>query len=176
MQPFHCIKMVVAMNPCPCGYFGHPTRSCTCAKGAVQRYLARVSGPLLDRLDLHVEVPAVNYDELNSDTQGESSAEIKARVNAARQLQRQRYSGTNVRCNARHTPSTLKQFCVMDDRASMLLKTAFEKMGFSARAYDRVLKVSRTIADLDGCEVINSSHISEAIQYRNLDRKYWRNG
>lgn len=170
------VMLVAAMNPCPCGYFGHPTRSCTCAKGAVQRYLARVSGPLLDRLDLHVEVPAVNYDELNSDTQGESSADIKARVNAARQLQRQRYSGTNVRCNARLTPSTLKQFCVMDDRASMLLKTAFEKMGFSARAYDRVLKVSRTIADLDGCEVINSSHIAEAIQYRNLDRKYWRNG
>ncbi len=170
------VMLVAAMNPCPCGYFGHPTRSCTCAKGAVQRYLARVSGPLLDRLDLHVEVPAVNYDELNSDTQGESSAEIKARVNAARQLQRQRYSGTNVRCNARLTPSTLKQFCVMDDRASMLLKTAFEKMGFTARAYDRVLKVSRTIADLDGCEVINSSHIAEAIQYRNLDRKYWRNG
>ena len=163
------------MNPCPCGYFGHSTRNCTCAKGAVQRYLSRVSGPLLDRLDLHVEVPAVNYDELNSNTVSESSAEIKARVNAARQLQTERYKGTSVRCNARLTPSTLKQFCIMDDRASMMLKTAFEKMGFSARAYDRVLKVSRTIADLDGSEVISVRHIAEAVQYRNLDRKYWQN-
>ena len=140
----------------------------------MHRYLSRVSGPLLDRLDLHVEVPAVNYDELSSSAVSESSADIKARVNAARRIQRERYDGTSVRCNARLTPSTLKKFCVMDDRASMMLKAAFEKMGFSARAYDRVLKVSRTIADLDGCEVINSRHIAEAIQYRNLDRKYWQ--
>lgn len=169
------VMLVAAMNPCPCGYFGHPTRSCTCAKGAVHRYLSRVSGPLLDRLDLHVEVPAVNFDELNSDTKSESSAEIKQRVNKAREIQRQRYAGTNVRCNARLTPATLKEFCVMDDMASRMLKTAFEKMGFSARAYDRVLKVSRTIADLDGSEIINARHIAEAVQYRNLDRKYWQN-
>ena len=130
------VMLVAAMNPCPCGYFGHPTRSCTCAKGAVQRYLSRVSGPLLDRLDLHVEVPAVNYDELNSKQQGESSAQIKKRVNAAREIQRKRYEGSEIRCNARLTPAALKEFCVMDDRASSMLKTAFEKMGFSARAND----------------------------------------
>lgn len=169
------VMLVAAMNPCPCGYFGHPTRKCTCERGAVHRYLAKVSGPLLDRLDLHVEVPAVNYDELSSSAEGESSAVIKERVNAARQLQRQRYSGTEIRCNARLTPALLKKYCVMDDAASRMLKIAFEKMGFSARAYDRVLKVSRTIADLDGSEIILSRHIAEAIQYRNLDRKYWQN-
>lgn len=167
------VMLVAAMNPCPCGYFGHPSRSCTCSKNAVHRYLSRVSGPLLDRLDLHVEVPAVNYDELSSDSAGESSAEIKRRVNKARQVQRERYSGRAIRCNARLTPSALKEFCILDEAASALLKRAFESMGFSARAYDRVLKVSRTIADLDNSEVIKPSHIAEAIQYRNLDRKYW---
>lgn len=169
------VMLVAAMNPCPCGYFGHPTRSCTCVKGAVQRYLSRVSGPLLDRLDLHVEVPAVNFDELNSNAASESSADIKKRVNKARDIQRRRYAETGIRCNARLTPATLKEFCVMDDAAAKMLKTAFEKMGFSARAYDRVLKVSRTIADLEGSEIIHSRHIAEAIQYRNLDRKYWSN-
>ena len=163
------------MNPCPCGYFGHPTRVCTCTKGAVQRYLSRVSGPLLDRLDLHVEVPAVNYDELSSRTDEESSEQIKKRVNAARAIQQKRYEGTKIRCNARLTPSALKEYCVLDSAASKMLKTAFEKMGFSARAYDRVLKVARTAADLDSSEIILSKHIAESIQYRNLDRKYWQN-
>lgn len=167
------VMLVAAMNPCPCGYFGHQSRSCTCSKNAVRRYLSRVSGPLLDRLDLHIEVPAVNYDELSSDSPSESSAQIKLRVDKARQVQRQRYEGRAIRCNARLTPAALKEFCVLDDRASALLKRAFETLGFSARAYDRVLKVSRTIADLDNSEVIKTSHIAEAIQYRNLDRKYW---
>lgn len=169
------VMLVAAMNPCPCGYFGHPTRTCTCQNGAVQRYLSRVSGPLLDRLDLHVEVPAVDYDELNSKTEGESSEKIKERVNRARNIQRERYENSGIRCNARLTPAQLKEFCIMDDGASRILKSAFEKMGFSARAYDRVLKVSRTIADLDQSEIITSRHIAEAIQYRNLDRKYWQN-
>ncbi len=169
------VMLVAAMNPCPCGYFGHPTRVCTCTKGAVQRYLSRVSGPLLDRLDLHVEVPAVNYDELSSRTDEESSEQIKKRVNAARAIQQKRYEGTKIRCNARLTPSALKEYCVLDSAASKMLKTAFEKMGFSARAYDRVLKVARTAADLDSSEIILSKHIAESIQYRNLDRKYWQN-
>lgn len=170
------VMLVAAMNPCPCGYFGHPSRSCTCSKNAVHRYLSRVSGPLLDRLDLHVEVPAVNYDELSSSSVGESSAQIKLRVNRARQVQRERYRGRAIRCNARLTPAAQKEFCILDDKASILLKRAFETMGFSARAYDRVLKVSRTIADLDNSEVIKQNHIAEAIQYRNLDRKYWSGG
>lgn len=169
------IMLVAAMNPCPCGYFGHPTRHCTCSPGAVQRYLSKVSGPLFDRIDLHVEVPAVNYEELSSANSCESSSQIKERVNAAREIQRLRYNGTGIRCNARLTPAALKKYCVIDEKASRILKAAFEKMGLSARAYDRILKVSRTIADLAGSEVINSSHIAEAIQYRNLDRKYWHN-
>ncbi len=167
------IMLVAAMNPCPCGYFGHPTHPCTCSFTKVSRYLARVSGPLLDRMDLHVEVPPVSFDHLDSQEEGEPSCQIKARVDAARSLQRERYQGTGISCNARITPAVLHSVCDMTESARKLLKNAFEKLGLSARAYDRILKVSRTIADLDRQEKIGSSHIAEAVQYRTLDRKYW---
>lgn len=167
------VMLVAAMNPCPCGYFGHPKRRCTCSPGAVARYLARVSGPLLDRLDLHIEVPPVEFDELSSEERAESSAEIRARVNAARAVQNERFRSTSIACNARITPDRLHEFCRLSETGRSLLKAAFEKLGLSARAYDRVLKVSRTIADLDGCEAIEPRHVAEAVQYRSMDRKYW---
>lgn len=172
---YPCSAMVVAaMNPCPCGYYGHPKKNCTCSTGTVSKYLARVSGPLLDRFDLHVEVPPVEFDEISSqNVNSESSSEIKRRVNNARKIQNERYRNSNVTCNARITSEQLQKFCVMTDSAKQILKLAFDKIGLSARAYDRILKVSRTIADMNGAEKIDSAHISEAIQYRSLDRKYW---
>ena len=167
------VMLVCAMNPCPCGYFGHPTRPCTCSQNAVRRYLSRVSGPLLDRLDLHVEVPHVEFDDLSSDTKAESSATIKARVDAARTIQQARYATLGIAANARLTSAQLRRFCPLTDAAQKILKSAFDRMGLSARAYDRILKVARTIADLDGSEKIDSMHIAEAVQYRSLDRKYW---
>lgn len=167
------IMLVAAMNPCPCGYFGHPTRPCTCSPGAVNRYLSRVSGPLLDRLDIHVEVPPVEFDALTSRKQEETSAEIKKRVNAARKIQQERFKGTAITCNANIPASRLEQDCPLDEAAKSLLKNAFERFGLSARAYDRVLKVARTIADLDHSETIRAPHVAEAVQYRSLDRKYW---
>jgi magnesium chelatase family protein len=168
------IMLVCAMNPCPCGYYGHPRRKCTCPPGAVAKYLSRISGPLLDRLDLHVEVPPVEFEELRGSGPGESSADVRARVNAARILQQERYRGTGITCNARLTPSMLRRYCGLSDQAGSLLKDAFELMGLSARAYDRILKVSRTIADLDGGGEIRTEHVAEAVQYRSLDRKYWQ--
>lgn len=168
------LMLVAAMNPCPCGYFGHPTRKCTCPDGAAARYINRVSGPLLDRLDIHVEVPPVEYEQLSSSIKGEASAIIRKRVNAARQIQLQRYSGTAIRNNASLTAPLLQKFCPLDDNASALLRKVFDKLGLSARGYDRILKVARTIADLDASEIITKSHIAEAIQYRTLDRKYWQ--
>lgn len=168
------IMLVAAMNPCPCGYYGHPTRRCSCSQNAVARYLSRVSGPLLDRLDLHIEVPPVEFDELSQKQRGETSAQIKHRVEKARQIQRERYQDKNISCNARLTPSLLREACPMDSEAEHILRRSFDALGFSARAYDRVLKVSRTIADMEQSEKIRAPHIAEAIQYRSLDRKYWR--
>ncbi|HEX2985649.1 MAG TPA: YifB family Mg chelatase-like AAA ATPase [Caproiciproducens sp.] len=167
------VMLVAAMNPCPCGYFGHPTKPCTCSPGAVARYLAKVSGPLLDRLDLHIEVPPVEFDEISSEEKAESSASIKLRVNAAREIQNKRFEGTSITCNARITADRLHEVCHLSDAGRILLKKAFEKLGLSARAYDRVLKVARTIADLDASEEIKPPHVAEAVQYRSLDRKYW---
>ena len=167
------IMLVAAMNPCPCGYFGHPTRECTCSQNAVHKYLGRISGPMLDRLDLHVEVPPVDFAELNSNTKEESSAEIRARVNKARKMQVERYKGTGITCNARLTPSMLKKYCILSEDASKYLALSFERLGMSARAYDRILKVARTIADLDGSKIIEKNHIFSAISFRSLDRKYW---
>lgn len=167
------IMLVCAMNPCPCGYYGHPTRKCTCSSRAVSKYLSRISGPLLDRLDLHVEVPPVNFSELTAPTAGEPSCKIRERVNKARALQLSRYKGTGITCNARLTPSMLRRYCVMTDSAKRLLRDTFDSLGLSARAYDRIVKVSRTIADLDGSDSIGAEHIAEAVQYRSLDRKYW---
>ncbi|MBR7132752.1 MAG: YifB family Mg chelatase-like AAA ATPase [Clostridia bacterium] len=167
------IMLVGAMNPCPCGFFGHPTRECTCSQNSVHKYLNRISGPMLDRLDLHVEVPPVDYTALNSDTKEETSAQIRERVNRARKIQIERYKGTEITCNARLTPSMLKKYCVMTDEASKYLGLSFERLGMSARAYDRILKVARTVADLSGSEIIEKEHIFSAISFRSLDRKYW---
>lgn len=167
------VMLVAAMNPCPCGYFGHPTRECICSPKAVHNYLSKISGPMLDRIDIHIDVPPVNYDELNSTVREETSAEIRARVNRARDIQTERYRGTDVSCNARLTPSMLKKYCVMEDKASGYLKMAFEKLGMSARAYDRILKIARTVADLDGSEIIKREHIFSSISFRTLDKKYW---
>ena len=168
-------QLIAAMNPCRCGYFGHPTRQCTCPKGAVAKYLGKISGPLLDRMDIHAEVPPVDYEELARTSPSESSAAIRERVNAARRVQQQRFDGRGIRCNARITPSLLHSVCPTTDEAARLLQMAFDRLKLSGRAYDRILKVARTVADLDGCEVIDSAHISEAIQFRTLDRQYWNN-
>lgn len=170
------IMLVAAMNPCPCGYFGHPTRRCVCSPQAVQHYLSKVSGPLLDRIDLHIEVPPVEYEQLSAKKKAESSADIRQRVNAARRLQQERFGNSGIVSNARIPTGKLKEYCPLTDAANALLKGAFERMGLSARAYDRLLKVARTIADLDGAAVIDTPHIAEAIQYRSLDRKYWQGG
>ncbi len=167
------IMLVTAMNPCPCGYFGHPTRPCTCNIKAVNKYLSKVSGPMLDRIDLHIEVPPVDFESLSSKQKSETSAEIKKRVDKAREIQNNRFRGTGINCNANIKSSMLQDICVMEDKAKNLMKKSFEKMGLSARAYDRILKVARTIADLDESEIIKSSHLAEAVQYRSMDRKYW---
>lgn len=167
------VTLVAAMNPCPCGFYGHPTKKCICSPQAVRRYLGRVSGPLLDRIDLHVEVAPVEFDQLDAKGAEESSEVIRERVNRARQIQQSRFGDSGITCNALIPPARLQEFCVMTDDARFLLKCAFERLGLSARAYDKVLKVSRTIADLDGSEQIDVGHLSEALQYRSLDRKYW---
>lgn len=167
------IMLVAAMNPCPCGYFGHPTKACTCNPNAVKKYLSKISGPLLDRIDLHIEVAPVLYDNLTSDKKEETSAEIKKRVNEARAIQTERYKGLPIRCNSEITPDIIHDVCKMSQSANHMLKSAFESLSLSARAYDRILKVARTIADLDGSKTIENRHIAEAIQYRTLDRKYW---
>ena len=171
---YPCSAMVVAaMNPCPCGFFGHPTKVCTCSQNAVTKYLGKISGPMLDRFDIHIEVPPVDFDSLDSAEKAERSEEIRKRVNKAREIQNNRFKGTNITCNAKITSDILHEVCVMSDDARELLKRTFEKFGLSARAYDRVLKVARTIADMDESEVIENYHIAEAISYRTLDRKYW---
>lgn len=170
---YPCSAMVVcAMNPCPCGFFGHPTRECTCTRQMVSRYLNRISGPLLDRMDIHIEVPPVEFSQLSAGLPAERSADIKKRVDAARKLQQARYRGKGFSCNAKASVSDARVFALSNDSRRMF-QQAFDKLGLSARAYDRILKVSRTIADLDGSEVIESRHVGEAIQYRSLDRKYW---
>lgn len=168
------VMLISAMNPCPCGYFGHPTRKCTCPHGAPQKYLSRVSGPLLDRLDIHVEVPPVAFDELAKTSEEETSAQIKKRVNTARGIQRERFAGTSVACNAKMDSAMTRKYCVMTESAAKILKLSFEKLGLSARAYDKVLRCARTIADLDGKETIDTAHVAEAVQYRSLDRKFWK--
>ncbi len=172
---YPCSMIVLAaMNPCPCGYYGHPTRSCTCSASAVSRYLSRVSGPLLDRLDLHIDVAPVEYEALTSRQKSESSAEIAERVQKARDIQQKRFSSTRIHANAQMGPAELREYCPLTGAANALLKNAFERLSLSARAYDRIVKVARTIADLEDSETIDSTHIAEAIQYRSLDRKYWR--
>lgn len=171
---YPCSNMLIAaMNPCPCGYYGHPTRPCICSPKQVASYLSKISGPMLDRFDLHVEVAPVEFENISSKEKEESSAIIRERVQAAREIQIARYKGTGITCNARITSDILHDVCPMNDDAIAMLKIVFEKMGLSARAYDRILKVSRTIADMAGQEVIRKSDIAQAVQYRSLDRKYW---
>ncbi len=158
--------LIAAMNPCPCGYFGDPVRECTCSLGMVSKYQKRVSGPLMDRIDIHVEVPRVEYDKLSSDRLGEPSARIRARVERARERQRQRFAGTKLACNADMGPAEVRQFCEVDAAGKSLLRAAMKQLQMSARAYHRILKLARTIADLAGSERIETVHLAEAIQYR----------
>ncbi|MCP4581320.1 MAG: YifB family Mg chelatase-like AAA ATPase [candidate division Zixibacteria bacterium] len=163
-----------ALNPCPCGYFGDPNHNCSCAGAQIQKYIAKISGPLLDRIDIHIEVPSVKFKELSSIADSEPSEEIRKRVNKARSIQTKRFADNDgVFSNARMETRLAREICVIDEQSMSLLKTAITRLGLSARAYDRILKVSRTIADLEGSENIESQHISEAIGYRNLDRNYW---
>jgi magnesium chelatase family protein len=162
--------LVAAMNPCPCGYFNDPQHRCRCAQRQVQQYRGRISGPLLDRIDLHVEVPAVPYRELTQSRCGESSAVIQGRVTRARFLQVQRFQEPGVLCNSQMTARHIQRYCVLDHQGQKLVESAIHRLGLSARAFHRILKIARTIADLEELPEITTTHLAEAIQYRNLDR------
>ncbi|MBR5818222.1 MAG: YifB family Mg chelatase-like AAA ATPase [Clostridia bacterium] len=169
--------LVCAMNPCKCGYFGDPAKTCTCTPQMIKKYLDRVSGPLLDRIDIEIELPSVSFDDISGKTAaGESSDSIRARVNEAREFSRRRFAeaGDKLLPNAKMTPDMVRRHCKLDSEADSLMREAFDSLGLSARGHDRVLRVARTIADLDGEEKISADHIAEAIMYRSLDRKYWR--
>jgi magnesium chelatase family protein len=166
--------LIASMNPCPCGYYNHPDKECVCGAGVVQRYLNKISGPLLDRIDLHVEVTPVSFDEMTANRKSESSAQIRERVLRAREIQTQRFGNQkSIYSNAMMPAQMVKDICVISASGKALLKTAMEKLGLSARAYDRILRVARTIADLSGTEQIQLEHLAEAIQYRSLDRESW---
>jgi magnesium chelatase family protein len=166
--------LIASMNPCPCGYYNHPERECTCPPGTVQKYLNKVSGPLLDRIDLHVEVTPVAYSELSAQREQQNSAYIRDRVIKAREIQAERYKDQpSIYCNAQISSKMLREICVINNASHNLLKTAMEKLNLSARAYDRILKVARTIADLAASPDIKVEHLAEAIQYRSLDREGW---
>ena len=165
--------LIASMNPCPCGYYNHPTKECSCSSAAVHRYLGRISGPLMDRIDMHVEVTPVTRDEMSAAAPAESSSSIRARVMRARQMQARRFEGTGVHTNTMMSASMLRKFCPLSAEARRLLDMAMERLQLSARAYDRIIKVARTIADLEGEQDISAAHISEAITYRSLDREGW---
>jgi len=166
--------MVASMNPCPCGYLGDPTHECSCNQGQIDKYLGKISGPLLNRIDIQIEVSPVKYEDLKNTKEEESSSEIKKRIIKARMVQQKRYDGIGIMTNSELSGKYISKYCKVNKESDQLLKDAFERLGLSARAYNKILKVSRTIADLDDCENIETKHIAEAIQYRSLDRKYWR--
>jgi magnesium chelatase family protein len=166
--------LVASMNPCPCGYYNHPEKECVCTSGVVQKYLNRISGPLLDRIDIHIEVVPVPFNKLAAMRRSENSADVRARASAARKIQEKRFAGyPGIHCNAQMGSSLLQRICIIDTAGTQLLKNAMERLGLSARAYDRILKVARTIADLAGKENIVPDHLAEAINYRSLDRDNW---
>ena len=162
------------MNPCPCGYYGHPTRLCTCSQSSINKYISRVSGPLLDRIDLHIEVPAVSFEEIASydEKNIETSETIKKRVIKCREVQKERYMSSEI-CNSKVDILTFKKYFEISERSKKILKKSFESLGMSARGYGKIMRISRTIADLDNSEKILEDHILESIQYRSLDKKYW---
>jgi len=173
---FPCSFMLVAaMNPCRCGYFGHPTKPCTCSEADVRRYISKISGPMLDRIDIQIELPSLSFDELaDKDGTAERSEDIRKRVVAAREFAAKRHSGEEgIHCNAQLGSAQIRRYCTMSPSAEKILKSAYDKLGMSARGYDRIMRVARTIADLDSSEIIDAKHIAEAIQYRSLDKKYW---
>lgn len=166
---------IASMNPCPCGYYGSNDKQCNCKPEQVKKYINKISGPLLDRIDLHIDVKSVKYQKLESNEKIETSKEIRNRVNDARNIQINRYKEYAIFSNSELTPSLLEKYCKLDQESKKILEKAFENFGLSARAYGRILKVARTIADLDKSESIKINHLAEAIQYRSLDRKYWGN-
>ncbi len=166
---------MASMNPCPCGYYGALDKECTCKPEQIKRYRNKISGPILDRIDLHIEVETVKYQDLNYQLKTETSKSIRKRVNEARKIQLGRYQKYQIYSNAELTPKLVEKYCKLDSKSREILENAFEKLGLSARAYGRILKVARTIADLDKEEEIKINHLAEAIQYRNLDRRYWKN-
>lgn len=173
---YPCNFMLIAsMNPCPCGFLGSKEKNCTCSPQAISRYIGKISGPLLDRIDIQVEATPVKYQKLNSEEQIESSENIKKRVDMARRIQQERYKESKIYSNSQLTPKLIEKYCKLDEDGKNILQSAFERLGLSARAYGRILKVARTIADLSGSSNIEKNHIVEAIQYRSLDKKYWKN-
>lgn len=165
--------LIASMNPCECGYYGSGIKQCTCNKNSVKKYLSKVSGPMLDRIDLHIEVKPVEYEKLDSNIKRETSAEIKRRVDKARKIQLERYRGLQIYSNSELTPKQLEEFCVLDEKGKKVLEGAFNRFGLSVRAHDKILKIARTIADLDNSLNIQYKHVAEAIQYRSLDTKHF---
>jgi magnesium chelatase family protein len=165
--------LIASMNPCPCGNYGSREKECKCTPAVIQKYLNKLSGPLMDRIDMHIEVDSVKYLDLKSERLEEDSKSVKARVDKARAIQLKRFAGTNIFSNSKMTDSMVKKYCKLTDTGDMMLESAFENLGLSARAYNRILKVARTIADLEGEENVLDEHIIEAISYRSLDKKYW---
>ena len=173
---YPCNFMFVAsMNPCPCGFYGSLDKECTCSPQAISKYMGKISGPLLDRIDIQIEVTPVKYQKLDSSEKIESSIEIKKRVDVARKIQQKRYEKDAIYTNSQLSPKLIEKYCRLNDESKRILELAFHRLGLSARAYGRILKVARTIADLEQKENIETEHIAEAIQYRSLDKKYWKN-